>query len=398
MSWLDIKGLDEQRAALVGKAGEILKRAKLDNREVTPEENQEWTNLHAEASKCEERAKTLKTQGDAEKSVNELIGRSNESPVTSDKDLATRAFYKKNLARGVLTPDEQRALSSAGTGFVPDTFAQTFIDVQKFDGNVIEAGATVYRTDNGRAFEIPRIDDTAQTGELVAQNAALATNITDPTVDSVTLQAYIYDSGIVKLPVMLARDAAFSLDQWLAPQLSRRTVRKYGLDLTTGDGTNKPNGVIAGGTVGKTCASATAFTYNETLDLIHSVNRWYRRNPAECRFMMNDATLLYLKKMVDGAGNPLWNAGNVGAGIPATLDGYQYVINPHMADVGASAKFMAFGNFKEGYAVRIVNDIQVVFLDQLYMANLQYGYISYIELDGEVTNAAAYKVMANAAS
>ena len=94
----------------------------------------------------------------------------------------------------------------------------------------------------------------------------------------------------------------------------------------------------------------------------------------------------------------MWNAGNIAAGVPGTIDGFQYVINPKMADMGASAKSILFGDFSY-YKIRRVNGAELLrFDDSAFMTKLQVGYMLWVRADANGTNSNAIKYFVNAAS
>src|SRR3546814_12030404 len=73
--------------------------------------------------------------------------------------------------------------------------------------------------------------------------------------------------------------------------MAERIARKVNLDLTTGDGTGDPNGIVTASTLGKTTEAVAAFTFDELMDLVHSIDP-ASRAASTCRFMFNDRTLL----------------------------------------------------------------------------------------------------------
>jgi HK97 family phage major capsid protein len=78
-------------------------------------------------------------------------------------------------------------------------------------------------------------------------------------------------------------------------------------------------------------------------------------------------------------------------GQPDTIEGHQFVINPSMADIGASAKSVLFGDFKK-YFVRIAKDAQMVVFNEKYMDYFQVGYTGYMRFDGKMIDAGTHPV------
>jgi HK97 family phage major capsid protein len=117
----------------------------------------------------------------------------------------------------------------------------------------------------------------------------------------------------------LLQDNAYNIEQEVRNAFAPRFGRILNQECTTGDGSGDPNGIVTASTLGKTTASATAFTYLEILDLKHSIDPAYRNSP-QFGFMFNDAVLLAIKKLVDSQNRPLWMPSYV-AGQPDLIDG-----------------------------------------------------------------------------
>src|SRR3546814_18350621 len=73
--------------------------------------------------------------------------------------------------------------------------------------------------------------------------------------------------------------------------------------------------------LGKTTAAVAAFTFDELMDLVHSIDPAYRA-ASTCRFMFNDSTLLSMRKMKDGAGNYMWHTADGRTGASEQVLGY----------------------------------------------------------------------------
>jgi HK97 family phage major capsid protein len=112
--------------------------------------------------------------------------------------------------------------------------------------------------------------------------------------------------------------------------------------------------------------------------------------------MFNDATLKVIRKLKDGDGNYLWQMGNVQAGIPGTLNGRRYIINQQIASLGASNKFMLFGDFKKYYVRKVGAPLIGALQDKDFWPG--FGVAGYIRFDGELADAGAVKALVNAAA
>lgn len=303
--------------------------------------------------------------------------------------------------RADLTP-EMRAQStgtdSAGGYTVPQDFSGEIDRAMEMWGPMWDADIVrELNTSNGREIDWPTVDDTANTGRIKAENAAVDDDGTDDVAfGEKKLNAYVYDTGMVRVPLELLQDSAFNIEALMNDLFGERLGRTANDVLTTGDGSSKPQGIVPVAGSGKVASSATALDADEIIDLLHSVDPAYRSSP-RVRWMMNDTTMAAIRKLKDGQGNYLWQMGDVRTGEPNTLLGHPYSINQAMADPAASARPIIFGDFSR-YVVRKVLGFQVLTLRERYAESFQVGMVGFKRFDGELLNAGAVKAMVMSAT
>lgn len=155
-------------------------------------------------------------------------------------------------------------------------------------------------------------------------------------------------------------DAEIDIEAWLAGEVLQEFAYQEGAAFVSGDGTNKPTGIltyVTGGTnaakhpygaiVAVNSGSASAITADGIIDLIYDLPSVYTGN---ARFIMNRKTQGIIRKLKDGQGNYLWQPSYV-AGQPATLSGFPINEIPDMPDVAANALPIMFGDFNKGYMI-----------------------------------------------
>lgn len=161
----------------------------------------------------------------------------------------------------------------------------------------------------------------------------------------------------------LLDDADFDIEQWLADEIGETFARQEGIAFLSGDGVNKPRGILTyvpggasenqhpGGTLGITMSGASGAISNADvlIDFVYSLGAPYRQNAT---WLMNSTTAAVIAKMKDGDGRYIWREGLV-PGQPATLLGYPVEIEEGMPTVVAGSIPIAFGDFRRGY---VVND------------------------------------------
>jgi HK97 family phage major capsid protein len=179
--------------------------------------------------------------------------------------------------------------------------------------------------------------------------------------------------------------------------LGERLGRIANSQLTVGTGSSAPNGIVTASTLGVTSASTTAITFDEIIDLEHSVDPAYRVGP-KVAYMLNDSTLKTVRKLKDGEGNYLWQRGDVQGGVPATINGRRFYVNQAMGSIPPSAtatRVMQFGDFGK-YYVRKVGAPVIGVMRERFWPDL--GIAGLIRFDGEAADTSAIKHLITKAS
>ena len=352
----------------------------------------------AEARAEEIRAKSRPNMGEGE-------ARGSDEPVKPEYrdafiELARAGFDPQGVspeARAVLRAGiasvEARAqtLTAAAGGYTVPTDLATQIDktMKAWGPMYDEAITTVITTSSGNPLDFPTTDDT---GVAVAQHTE-ATAMTDDgsadaTFGKMTLNAYAYDTKWVKVSMELLQDSAVNIEAFLGELLGERLARRVNVELTTGDGTGDPTGIVVASSAGKTAASTTAFTADEIVDLLHSIDPAYRGSP-KARFMFHDTVLAAIRKLKDGQGNYLWQMGDVRTGAPGTLLGQNYSVNQAMSSAFTTGqKLILFGDFSK-YYVRKVGAPVIGARREYYWPDI--GLAGVVRLDGKLIQSTAVK-------
>lgn len=293
--------------------------------------------------------------------------------------------------------------NSEGGYTVATDVARSVLDALKAGPGAMRRVATVIQTTGVGDMQYPTSDGTAETGEIVAQNAS-ATDA-DVSFSSKALTVYKYSSKVVAVPLELLQDSNVDIEGFVINRLATRLGRITNTHFTTGDGSSKPNGIVTAATTGVTAGNSTsqvtAITYGSLVDLEHSVDPAYRENP-NCGWMMNDASVAVIRKIVDGSSRPVfvpgYETGPIG-GAPGRLMGRPIYVNQDVAAMGASAKSILFGDFST-YVIRDAMDIQMFrFTDSAYAKLGQVGFLAWMRTGGNLIDAGgAVKRFVNAAS
>ncbi len=425
MSTVIEKKLVEERASSWKQMEDILNTAHSEERDLSAEEAQRYDKLEqdldaksAELDRLQrhaERKQALEKPQEVDYRLlpgGDRVEEERDAAPVTERPEYREAFFdrlkfgyngledeqKEILERGRMSSAEFRALAvgtdSAGGYTVPTEFLAEMIEAQKAFGGVRQV-ARVVPTSDGRDLDMPTIDDTDQEGELVGENTPASEQ--DTVYGSKTLKAYKYSSKMIKVPMELLQDSAFDLDSHLSDVLATRIGRITNRHFTVGDDDDKPEGIVESAALGKAAAAVGEVTYEELLDLLHSVDPAYRVMGS--RWMFHDNTLRDLRKITDGENRLIFQPGMV-PGEPNTLLGYSYVINQHMATMEASADAVLFG-WMGSYAIRDVMSTTIIRLNERYAEAGQVAFLAWARHDGrglhaETNNEAVKKLTMDA--
>jgi HK97 family phage major capsid protein len=144
-------------------------------------------------------------------------------------------------------------------------------------------------------------------------------------------------------------------------QAGRAVGNAFGSDLILGNGSAKPSGLIfatsaSPGVTQVTTGQAGVPTYANLVDLEYSVIAPYRQSRS-CYWILRDASVGALRKIVDTTGRPIWEPSTV-LGSPDLLLGKPLVADPFMPAAALSAVgAVGFGDFAQ-FFVRLVGGVR----------------------------------------
>lgn len=314
------------------------------------------------------------------------------------------ARQNDDIRQAMNTPAIMGAMStgtSAEGGFTVATeYDRTVEQAMKAYGGMLAAG-DVINTATGASIPFITNDPTAEIGEIVGENAAAGSG--DTTFGTIALVTYKYSSKKIALPFELIQDSMIDIEALVRDILAMRLGRIYNTHATNGDGSGKPHGLVTGSTLGKTgtTGQTTTVTYDDLVDLEHSVNSAYRSMPG-VGWMMADSSVKVLRKIKDGQSRPIfvpgYETGPMG-GQPDRLMGRPIIVNDDVPAMAASAKSILFGAFKK-YKVRRVMDLTLFRMtDSAFTLNGQVGFVAFNRMGGRLIEVGgAVKHYANSAS
>lgn len=289
------------------------------------------------------------------------------APVTADQYAEYKAAWGSYVRKGIdgLTEAEKKTINvgtSTQGGYLVGEEMEAGIDrvVQRYSAmrqvaRVIPIGSASYK----KLVKVTGTSGASRGGENTTPS-----NGTSPGWVELEFKPGTYVSE-QRITSEALEDATQDVGADLEMEMGIEFAEMEGTDFISGDGVNGPRGLTdyenvanasyAWGKVGYVASGgasswAASNPSDYLIDLVHALKRQYR---AGASFLMNDATLGSIRKLKDGQGNYLWGMtkDSFMAGAVGTLLGYNVVTDDFMADIGANAYPIAFGDFKQAYYV-----------------------------------------------
>jgi len=282
------------------------------------------------------------------------------------KDKEYSAAFSTHMKRGEINAALNKGVAGEGGYLAPTEWDRTITDklVQVSPMRSLASQQTISTAAYSKLF-----NNMGTTSGWVGETAARPVTATPAfgTLTYTTGEIYANPSATQGM----LDDAEINLEAWLAGEVQTEFAYQEGIAFLSGDGVNKPNGIltyVTGGTNAAThpwgaittvnSGAAAALTTDGILSLVYSLPSEFTGN---ARFAMNRATLAAARKLKDTTNQYIWQP-SYAAGQPSTLAGYAVSEVAGMPDVAAAAKAVLFGDFKRTYlvidriGVRVIRD------------------------------------------
>lgn len=178
-------------------------------------------------------------------------------------------------------------------------------------------------------------------------------------------------------------DIMFGVEAWLVNSAAEEYAYQIGAAITSGDGSNKPTGILSGTPVatGDEDSPARAFQVVQYLptgaaasfqndrlgspagdpagvfiDAEAALKPRYHMN---AKWYANRNTVSLMRKFRDADGNYLWERSLI-VGQPPTFLGYPVINNEHLANVGANAFPVIFGDLGAAYELIDIQGMRLI--------------------------------------
>lgn len=306
-----------------------------------------------------------------------------EEIIDKMKPARARSGYAKDLLKAMrsnfklVTNLLQEGVDADGGYLVPEEYDKRIIDTLKED-NIMRGLATTITTSGEHKINIAATKPAAawiEEGEaLVFSDAKFAQTLLDAHKLHVA----------IKITEELLYDNAFNLENYIITEFGKAMANAEEDAFLNGDGTGKPLGLFAetgGATITSTLTAA--IKSDDMLELIYALKRPYRKN---AKFILNDQTLLAIRKLKDNNGAYMWQP-SYQAGEPDKILGYDVFTSAY-----APANAISFGDYSY-YNIGDRGTRSMQELRELYAGNGMIGYVVKERVDGKLILPEAVQIL-----
>ena len=401
-----MKNLMEQRAKALHDARELLNKADAEQRELTAEELEQYNAFDADIDRLQgdidREARLCQREEMAQRSANgernpvtqrQIGGGQTVGPTESQEYRQSMIRYLAGgINDGVCRFDsyggsEARTIlgvSITGDGatggvLAPTVLEKALLDFNR-DYNIMRRIASVRASESD--VDIP-YTTTHTTAYHVNEGADFTAST--PAWAKVTMKAY-KAAALTVVTHEAMQDMFLDMESWIRDDFGMAFADLEENDFVNGTGSGQPTGFLGSASSALTTASASAVTGDELIDLTFAVDRKYRERGV---FVISDTAMKLIRKLKLGTGDYLWQPG-IQDGQPDRLLGYPVYTCTKMPAVAASAKPIAFGDFRR-YRILDRRGLYVQRLNELYATSGQVGFMAYRRYDGKLLDASAVK-------
>jgi HK97 family phage major capsid protein len=316
--------------------------------------------------------------------VKQALAGLRETDVAKSKNVLHKEFGDYIISKGAIVPKSASTPIKTTDGYGIPTLVD---DVYK----AIKLGSLMRKTVGDAAT--PRARTYSSITEVVAKSNPEAELIAegDDYPDNtdkgtkVTYSAYKFGStyGITE---EANEDTVLNVIQDFSDDAARAVAKKENKYFFVGAGVAEPQGIMVGGTVAVTTASASEIVYQELVDLDESLPEEYQEGAA---YFGNSKTFAAIRGLKDSTGQPLIK--DYMDGRYSTLFGRPIIRNNNIEAIAAGKAVLCLGN-RSGYGIgdRSGGVRTFVYLDQASGATkIRWN----IRTDGKVLDPTAFQIL-----
>lgn len=387
-----MKHLVEKRNDLIKKADDILNKAKLEKRELTPDEMQELAEIRDDI-------RDIKKALGLEKDINDMKDPEEKQSAapseggdracgTDDKKRAVeeaekaaaeeRAFEAFIRGKAMNNRDSDVNLTPANNGAViPTTIANKIIKKVYNICPILEKSSKYNIKGN---LDIPFYPASADTLITVAYHDEFEELVsTNGNFSKISLGGFL--AGVLsKISRSLINNAAFDIVGFVVDEMAYAIKRFIEKELLLGtpdkvDGLSTLSNAI-------TTGAADKITADEVIDLHDAIKDEYQNDAI---WIMSPATRTYLRKLKSSTGYYLLND-DISTPFGTSILGKPVYVSDNMTDYTEEGKVAIYYGDMSGLATKFSEEINIEVLREKFATQHAVGIVGWFEFDSKVEN------------
>lgn len=385
------KSLEEKKNDLIAKGESLLEKAKLEKRELTPDEAAELAEIRDDVKAIKatlkldddiRELKDMEKKPDAEPQADERAcdeKRSVEEQKRSQEEAEVAAFDSFIRGAVVNKRDSDYNMTFDNNGaIVPETIANKIIK-KVYDICPILEKSSKYNIAGD--LVIPYYDESSHaiTVGFQSEFSPMLSNSGDFT--SITLTGFLA-GALSKVSRSLINNAKFNVVDFVVDRMAyaiARFIEKELLNPT--DAAHKVAG-LSGVTLSVTAASASAITADEVVKLHDKVKDVYQNNAC---WIMSPATRTALRLLKDEIGHYLLQD-DISSPFGVSLLGKPVFVSDNMPEIATGKTVIYYGDMS-GLATKFSENINIQVLREHFALDHADGIVGWFEFDSKIEDA-----------
>lgn len=375
------KAKEEERNDKMNRAEEIVNKAKLEKRELTPDEMEELAEIRDDVRKIKAALKMdddFRELGDMEKKQDETPKEGEEmkpEEMAREKEKQEcRAF--ENYVRGVVNERDATNLTKAANGAViPTTIANRIIK-KVYDICPILERSTKYNVKGN--LDLPYYDNTTNAITVAFQQEFVAMQSNVGQFQSIQLTGYLA-GALTLISRSLVNNSQFDIVGFIVDEMAYAIKRFIEGVLLNGGGSVTG---LSDLTNSITTAATTAITADEIVRLHDSIKDEFQNGAI---WIMSPNTRTAIRLLKDGMGRYMLQD-DISLPFGTSLLGKPVYVTDNMSDIDAGNTVIYYGDMK-GLATKFNEEINVEVLREKYADMHALGVIGWFEFDSKVEDA-----------
>jgi HK97 family phage major capsid protein len=385
------KDLVEKKNDLMKKADEMLNKAKLEKRELTPDEMQELAEIRDDVKRIKEALglekdiddmRELETKPDATPTEGERACGSDEKKRSIEEAAKAaaeeRAFEAYIRGKAMNNRDTDVNLTPANNGAViPTTIANKIIKKVYDICPILEKSSKYNIKGNLDIPFYPKSDESLITVAYHDEFEELVS--TNGDFDKISLGGFL--AGVLsKVSRSLINNAAFDIVGFVVDEMAYAIKRFIEKELLLGT-VGKVEG-LSGLTNAITTAAADKITADEVIDLHDAIKDEFQNGAI---WIMSPATRTALRKLKASTGVYLLND-DISTPFGTSILGKPVYVSDNMPDYTENGKVAIYYGDMSGLATKFSEEINIEVLREKYATQHAVGIVGWFEFDSKVEN------------